>query len=208
MNISFIAVLLVILTISCPANGQDNFVIHHLSHGDSIELPRSWAITTEHNQDFNEFGQAGYDVAKENVTSIPNGNIKTELFATKVFGHAVASVLVSFIETPASTNDVQMQLSKMGGSDKTILANTIKSSLVSSKNAPPDVTVTIEKRGKFFVFVSNWVSKGNKLDKETIVQIPLNARILQIQFRCQLKNQKIWQTVFDKIVLSVQTKNK
>lgn len=213
MKAMLLAVSLVITAISPPASGQTSFVTYHLSNGSSLELPRSWTATTNFNQDLNEIGQSAYDVVQDKMAmesngniKIPNANIKTELFATKRMASAVASVFVSFIELSSSTKDTQLQLSQMNDENKLIMTNTIKTSLVKGKIAPPNITVTMERRGKLYVFMSKFLNARNKLDKETIVQIPLDSRILQLQFRSQSKDGEMWDAVFDKIILSVKTK--
>lgn len=209
MKIHALFVLMFLATSLLKADeleGSPNFLSHHLSNGWSVEIPASWKITTDFNQDISQFIQSASDQEIKNLNVQKSGSINTQLLA---FGRMVgkkASLMVSILHNTSPLT--QSQLSQMSKEEqanfiKFLRQGSAKSLINNGADPQSKLIVQIAQYEKTQVCVITTISeKENNLHCD--MHIPNGEENLVLSFNSKYSDLQVWAPIFDRIVSSVK----
>jgi hypothetical protein len=187
------------------ASGTNNFLNYPLSSGWSIEIPASWKVTRDFNQDMSEIIQSVSDTALKHLNQ-HGGNIETQLLAYKNLYGKKVSITVSILYNKSPIT--QSELSNLNGPEKDNFERTIFASLgrnLAKQGVDPDtqIGVSIKKHDHLTTLVTTITNpKSGEVSRN--VQIPNGNQILGIDFNFNELEQDLLNPIFIRIIESVR----
>jgi TPR repeat protein len=184
-------------TPSFPTEAPESSFEKKLIHGGAtIELPKSWAAVTDFNHNLDESmeaGLSGVDLRKFNINPSQN---KTQLIAVGKFGESKTSVAIIYIDCKTYT---QEQLASSSANEKTQVTSFLENQMKTIFDS--HTKVSIDRVGPYEAIVARWEKISENMTM-SFYQLPLGSKIVQIQFICESKLEKIWEPIWIKIVKS------
>ncbi len=186
--------------------GSPNFLPHQLANGWSIDIPASWKITTDFNNNISELIQSVSDQEVKRFNIQKNGNVNAQLLA---FGNMVgkkASLMVSILHnTSPLTQDQLARMSKEEQANfiKFLRQQSAKSLLNNGADPQTKIIGEITQYGKTQVCVMTTISEKEN-DLHCNVHIPNGEQNLVISFSSKYSDLHVWAPIFDGIISSVK----
>ena len=183
-----------------------NFIPHQLSNGWSVDIPASWKVTSEFNQDFSELMQSVSDQAVKRFNIQKNGNLNTQLMAFGTMIHKKATLIITILHN--STPLTQSQVAMMTKEERTnfckcVYQKSAKSLLDLGADPKAEIVVKFTQYGKIQACA---VTLINKKDNEfnCDMHIPNGGQSLVLSFFCDYSDLGMWAPIFDRITDSVK----
>ena len=207
------AVVVAGLTLFFPVYAQQNesgatsnYTTYNTTDGWSLEMPASWTVTKEVNNDLNEVIQANADNALNKMNLKKSmGNANVQFFACKSLLREKISLAVSTqkLNNPLSQND----LKKLNESErKYILAQTkkgVEASLATVGYDPnAEIYVELTKYHDFIASV-NEIRDPTSSCITKCITIPNGNNLLRLEFNYKLSGIDVWPSFITRIVESV-----
>lgn len=182
----------------------NNFLNYPLTSGWSVEIPASWKVTRDFNQDMSEIMQSVSDTALKHLNQ-HGGSIETQLLAYKnLFGKKV-SLTASILHNKSPIT--QTQLSNLNGSEKdnferTIFASLGKNLVKQGVDPNTQIAVSIKKHDNLTTLVTT-ITNPTSGEISRNVQIPNGNQILGLEFNFNQSEQDLLNPIFTRIIESV-----
>jgi hypothetical protein len=189
------------------AGGASNYITYKVEGGWGLELPASWIVTKEVNNELNEAIQANADTTIQSMNAKRTlGNANTQLFACKSLLGEKISLIVSTqdLKNPLSQNT----LKNLNESQKRLLLEqtkkTMQVSLATLGYAPDSEIIAELVNYHDFIALINEFRDPLSLSVTKGITIPKGNTLLRLEFNYTISGMDVWRPFINKITDSVQ----
>jgi len=187
-------------------DNKASYIKYNLSDGWSLELPASWKVSKEYNNDFNELMEATADNTLKRMNKKRTlGNLDVQLFAVKSLFNEKISLVVSTQKLPNPLS--QYALKNLDETEKKYFLSQSRMGVVNSLPSigyDPSSEIFVELKD-FHDFIGSVyeIRDPSSLITKSIA-IPNGGNLLRLEFNYKSSGINIWNPLITKIVESVK----